>query len=189
VEKGSYNGRRLDCESYAASCFRPYLFGDDQRARYGCGASALALLTGAFPEKIALKNDSPHYSDRFMVRFLRHHGFEVQLLTQSNIANALSPIGKKNPLLLSQMFRKREATWGVIYNSTYYHNFQIYYLETLTLIKKPIVTAYLVRHPSWRNCSLVWEDEPPNHKLVDSGLSFRALGLIGKKSRASSQKS
>jgi hypothetical protein len=189
VEKGSYSGRRLNFDSFAASCFRPYLFGDEVRTRYGCGACALSLLTGAPPEEVSVKNNSPHYPDRFMVRFLRDHGFEVQRLTQCNVANGLSKIEKQHVILLSQMFRKREATWGIIFSGLYFHNFQVYFLETLSLIRKPIVTAYLVGHPTWRNCSLHWEDKPPKHKTALSGLSFTALGLIRKKSRASSRKS
>ena len=117
-----------------------------------------------------------------MVRFLRDHGFEVQRLTQCNIANGLSKIEKQHVILLSQLFRKREATWGIIFSGLYFHNFQVYFLETLTLIRKPIVTAYLVGHPTWRNCSLVWEDQPTKTKVPVSGLRLTARGLVGKKS-------
>jgi len=188
VDKGSISGRRLNFESYTAYCFRPYLFSDEVRGKYGCGASALALLTGALPEHIALKNNSPHYADRFMVAFLRQHGFAVQALTQSNIASASSAIEKNHVLLLSQLFRRQEATWGVIHNGWYYHNFELYFLNSLTLIRKPVVSAYLIGHTSWRNCSLVWEDHPSKHNIAASGLSLSALGLTGKKPRVSPRK-
>jgi hypothetical protein len=188
MDKGSNGGRRLNFEQYKAYCFHPFLFTNEVRGDFGCGASALALLTGALPEEIARKNKSPHYADRFMVGFLRDHGFRVQRLTQSNIAAASSDIEKNHVLLLSQMIWRGEATWGVIHNGWYYHNFQIYFTNSLTLIRKPVVSAYLIGHTTWRNCSLVWEDQPAKHKIATSGLSFSALGLTGKKPRISRRK-
>ena len=187
MEKGSY-WCRLNLADYVAHCFRPYLFGDERRGRYGCGASALSLITGVLPEDVSRQNNGAHYADEFMTRFLRGHGFRVQALTQSNIAAASSKIEHRHVILLSQMFRQREATWGVIYNSMYYHNFQIHFLDTLTLIRKPIVSAYLVVHPTWRNCSMEWQDEPPKLKTAGSGLSLRALGLTRKRAARYSNK-
>jgi len=188
METGSYCGRRLNFESYSAYCFRPYLFTDEVRGKFGCGASALALLTGALPESIARENNSTHYPDQFMVRFLRRHGFDVQKLTQANIANALSGIENNHVLLLSQMYRKREATWGVVMNGWYFHNFEIYFLNSLTLLRKPVVSAYLIRHTTWRNCSLVSEEAPTKRTIAASGLTLKALGLTGKKSRKPARK-
>lgn len=150
VDKGTYGGRRIRFDDYAASVFRPHLFFGSIRAEMGCGSTALALLTGVPPEKAAAQNGSTHHSDEFMTRFLRRRGYRVLHLTLCNISATDSMIGKDNVILLSQLFRKNEATWGVIFNGSYYHNFDIYSLEVLSFLNKPILSAYLVIHPSWR---------------------------------------
>ena len=71
MDKGTYKGRRVVFKRYATSCFNPYLFCDPGSDLRGCGACALALLTGVTPEKIAAKNGGVHYPDAFMIRFLR----------------------------------------------------------------------------------------------------------------------
>jgi hypothetical protein len=150
VEKGSYTGRRGDFKKYAASLFNPYLFAD-LKSHYGCGATALALLTGVHPSHIARKNGGADYPDQFVVRFLRARGFSVLPLTWCRVSEAKSPVGPTHVILLSQLFRENEATWGVIFNCFYYHNFEIYSLETLSLLNKPVLTAYLVSTPRWKS--------------------------------------
>lgn len=51
LAKGSYKGRRVDFAGYAVSCFTPHLFCGEFRKTLGCGAAALALLTGVSPEE------------------------------------------------------------------------------------------------------------------------------------------
>ena len=71
----------MDLGSYAASFFAPHLFCGDARARLGCGATALSLISGVAPEIVASQNGNAHYSDRFMTRFLRARGFSTCRLT------------------------------------------------------------------------------------------------------------
>jgi hypothetical protein len=158
VDRGFYTGRRVDFALYAVSCFNPYLFSAPFRARLGCGAGALALLTGVAPERIAAKNGGRHYSDEFMLRFLRQHGFSLLRLTLCNVSAGGSKVGKSHVILVSQLILRNEATWGVIYDGNYYHNFCSYYLDSLSLLNKPILSAYLVMHPRWR---LPAPDEKP----------------------------
>jgi hypothetical protein len=179
VEKGSYRGRRADFSNYAASFFNPYLFSGTARSVIGCGASALALLTGAAPEGIAKINRRAHYSDGFMVRFLRDRKFSVLQLTLCNLSAATPKIGTSHVLLLSQLFRPNEGTWGVIFNGTYYHNFQSYSLDALSFLNKPILSAYLVVHPKWRAHGLVKEGSTLNPKAKTEKLTFAALGMMG----------
>ena len=84
-----------------------------------------------------------------MLKFLRARGFRVLQLTLCNVSETTSVVGAANVILLSQIFRKAEATWGVIFNGSYFHNFDVYSLETLSFINKPIVSAYLVSHQRW----------------------------------------
>ncbi len=151
MKAGSYKARRVHFADYAAAFFNPFLFSADWRARQGCGASALALLTGVLPERIARENGDPHYSDRFMLRFLRNRGFMATELTLCRISASTSSIGRNHVVLLSQLFRPCEATWGVIFNATtYFHNFEWYDVGALSLLNKPVMSAYLVVHPTWR---------------------------------------
>ena len=145
----------------------------------GCGACALALLTGAAPEVIAKKNRGAHYSDRFMVRFLRDRRFGVLQLTLCNLSAATPKIGTAHVLLLSQLFRQNEGTWGVIFNWTYYHNFQSYSLDALSFLNKPILSAYLVVHPKWRMHDSVKEGSKLSPRAKTDKLTFTALGLMG----------
>jgi hypothetical protein len=159
VELGRYTGRRVDFSKYAASFFNPHLFHDGFRLRSGCGATALALLTGVAPEIIAQKNGTPHYADDFMIRFLRRRGFSVLALTQCSVSAATNKVGGQHVVLLSQLFRKNEGTWGVLFNDTYFHNFHIFRLTTLSMLNKPILSAYLVMHSRWR-LSRMREEKP-----------------------------
>lgn len=150
MQKGNYTGRPVNFTSYVASCFTPHLFAGPLANGIGCGASALALLTGVLPALIASRNGSRHYSDKFMLGHLHERGFTVLPLTQCNVTASTSEIGNQHVVLLSQLFRRNEATWGVIFNERYFHNFETYALDALSMLNKPVLSAYLVFHPRWR---------------------------------------
>lgn len=143
-------GRRVDLGSYAATLFVPHLFCGPEHMLMGCGASALALLTGVPPARIARENGSRHYSDRFMLCFLRERGFRTLRLTHDVLARAQPKLEESHVLLLSQQLTTEEGTWGILHRDVYYHNFQIYYITSLSLINKPLLSAYVLCHPFWR---------------------------------------
>ncbi len=140
----------MDFAPFAASFFAPHLFSGSIRSQLGCGASALALITGVPPETIAARNCGRHYSDRFMTRFLRAQNFRTLRLTPRMVTGAKTKIGASHVLLVSELFHPGEGTWGVIYADFYYHNFDAYALSSLAFLNKPIMSAYLVFHPNWR---------------------------------------
>lgn len=142
--------RRADFNAYAASFFAPHLFCGPARSALGCGASALALITGVAPEIISSENGGAHYSDRFMIWFLRARNFQTLRLTPNIVTGARVKIGPHHVLLMSQLFRRDEGTWGVIFADFYYHNFESYVLSSLAFLNKPILSAYVVFHPKWR---------------------------------------
>ena len=140
----------MDFGLVAASFFAPHLFGGQVRSGLGCGASALALITGIAPEIVASENGGAHYSDRFMTGFLRARQFQTIRLTPAVMARANSAIGSDHVLLISQLCRSGEGTWGVIFADFYYHNFEVYSLSGLAFLNKPILSAYVVFHKKWR---------------------------------------
>jgi len=146
VEKGSYRGRRANFKDFTTSFFNPFLFTTD-RLNLACGVCALSLLTGVAPEILQDRKRLAHTSDESMLNFLRRHGFRTLQLTQCNLSRDAKKLGSQHLILLSQLFRENEATWGVIYNGWYYHNFSIYELTSMAFLNKPILSAYLLRHP------------------------------------------
>lgn len=169
-----YRGRRADFKPFAASFFAPHLFRGESRRLIGCGAGALALITGVPPEQIAARHRGRHYSDRFMTAFLKRQRFRLLRLTPLRIATAQHNVGAEHVILISQLFRDYEATWGVIFDDLYYHNFTAYDLSALSMLKKPILSAYLVIHPSWR---VPQKSVPPRKCRRIAGPKFKVSDL------------
>jgi hypothetical protein len=167
VDAHKHRGRRVDFSPYAASFFAPHLFCGSVRSALGCGASALALITGVAPEIIASQNNGSHYSDPFIVRFLRMRRFRTLRLTQNMMTGAKNNLGPDHVLLVSQLFRHGEGTWGVVFENFYYHNFQVYALSALAFSNKPILSAYVVFHRKWR---INYETEKPKPRPRAKGL-------------------
>ena len=110
----------------------------------------MALITGVPPEVIRAQSGRRHYSDAFMVGFLQARGFRTLRLTPNLLVKAGTTVGPDHVLLISQLFRPREGTWGVIFGELYYHNFEVYALSGRAFLNKPILSGYLVIHPKWR---------------------------------------
>lgn len=165
----------MDFSRYAVSYFNPFLFSGTIRQSLGCGASALSLLTGVPPEYVAAKSRDGHYSDEFMVRFLRQRGCHVWRLTQCNVSTAISPLGDAHVILISQLLLRNEGTWGVIYDNKYYHNYSILNVNFISLLNKPILSAYLVVHPKWQLSSLVMDKPSGPQKITNKSMSWSKL--------------
>jgi hypothetical protein len=152
MEKGTYTRRRVDFSRYTASCFNPYLFSGAFQGQMGCGACALALLTGVPPEVIAAKHNNIHYADSFMVRFLQQHGFRLLQLTLCNVSSATP---SQNPTQarrarVAALPQKRGYLGCDASRHRCFHNFETYTVDSLSLLNKPILSAYLVTHLRWR---------------------------------------
>jgi hypothetical protein len=142
--------RGPDLEAYEVSQFAPHLFCHSASVGLGCGVSTLALITGIPPERLAASHPVKHCTDNFMVGFLRKRGYRVLPLTPRKLVSARLKAGHRHVILLSQLFSATEGTWGVIFADTYYHAFKSYELSQLAFLNRPILSAYLVIHPSWR---------------------------------------
>lgn len=142
-----------DYSGHQAYVFTPHLFEPTVYGRAGCGATALGLLSGINPNTIRDQNRGrTHYSDRFMVQFLRKHKFTVQPVTHRGITSHkdnVYPIGRRHVVLTSQRFHRNEASWLVMHRNIIYHNFEIGGGDMLDLINKPTLSVYCVFHPNW----------------------------------------
>jgi hypothetical protein len=140
-------------------------------------ASALALITGVAPEIISSKNAGDHYSDTFMIGFLRARSFETLRLTPKMVSGAKTKIGPDHVLLLSVRCAG-EGTWGVVYADHYYHNFECYVLSSLAFLNRPVMSAYLVIHPKWR-INYVAEKPKPRATAQGPQLTLAAVRKDG----------
>jgi hypothetical protein len=152
---GIYKKRKVDWGAFEIDRFIPHLYvsNDDN----GCGATALSLLTGIHPHVIVKDRGrrSRHWSDSFMVKFLCSHGFTVQKITMCDVTNSVDEyfsiqyVGERHVLLMSQLMQKNIASWSVAHNRIWYHNFQTCSFSGLNVVNYPILTCYLLKHPSW----------------------------------------
>jgi hypothetical protein len=174
VDKGTYKSRRVSFEPYAVRLFTPYLYFDARHA--GCGATALSVLTGVPPLRVRDANRCrDHYSDKFMLAFLRRRAFRVRKLTMCDASHAANQVGLNHVLLMSQLFSKNECTWVVTYRGVCWHNCDTYMLDKLSLINKPAISIYFVWHPRWGRSGEIDPIEPQDKKsrwfsLVKNGV-------------------
>ncbi len=157
MEKGIYTPRPKDFSKLIVDKFAPQIFNTAYNAIGGCGANALSVLTGINP--LDIKNTNPKnkndWKDKFVVDFLRDCGFTVEPITLCDVSNSEiyveSPITKNHVLLISQLLIKNEASWSVIYKDYIFHNFEIVPLKGLEFVNNPILTAYIVWSPAWKD--------------------------------------
>jgi len=157
MEMGDYS-ETIDFNQFFVRKFTPHLYVN--LGYYGCGANTLSLLTGAEPWKVpvACKKQPDHWPDKFMVDFLKLRGFKVARVSKCSVTNLNSdcienPISDNHVVMMSQLFKKKEASWVVVHNRFLYHNFEIQRTDGLDCLNHPVLSAYLVCHKSWR-CDL-----------------------------------
>jgi hypothetical protein len=119
----------------------------------GCGAAVLATLTGINPTKISkLNNHKNHYSDYFMVNFLRSRGVSVYEVNKANLTNSeewIYKINDSHALLYSCLVKKNEGSWFFSYQNTIYHNFSLAKGSWFDLVNFPINSMYVLHRDKW----------------------------------------
>ncbi len=143
-----------DLEHFRVRHFAPHLY-DSIYAHCGCGAIALATLTGENPAFIQNPNkrNKDHWSDSFVVSFLKKREYQVKLLDKKTLLRdeIFSSVTNKHVLLVSHWLNKKNASWAVIsHGCYYYHNFEVLPLVPLEFVNRPILTAYAVFHEKWK---------------------------------------
>ncbi len=153
METGLYKKKATDWETFTVDFFAPHLFFRSG----GCGANALSLITGIPPNKIKNTNvkNKEHWKDSFMIKFLKNRGYSVQPVTKCEVTNEIGMyapdnINDQHVILLSQLMGKNIASWTVVHNKLWYHNFQTCSFTGLTSLNSPTLTVYVVYHPKWK---------------------------------------
>ena len=154
LPKGRYKKVITDFNQYAVEWFAPTIFKKDMYA-CGCGRTALATIIGLNPELVPDGvGKHRHFSDKFMVGYLRRAGYKVIPCTQCDMTQRadviMNEITDDHVVLISQLMVKNEASWSVTYGGLAYHNFYITRLHGLDFLNKPLLSAYVVFHPKWR---------------------------------------
>jgi hypothetical protein len=159
MENGRYGNANTDFRKLTLARVPMVMFDVVRNSSVGCGASAAALLTGVSPAEIRKANKwKDHYSDKFLLTFLRKHGIRSFKVTKCNLTGRTKNeqgdlygyIGPNNLVLTSQMVKKNEASWFVYWNGYQYHNFEVQLASFATILNFPIVTAYVLHNPKWK---------------------------------------
>jgi hypothetical protein len=151
MRQGSYH-RRVDFDAFRVRKFVAHVFSPHYGIK-GCGATALALLTGVNPIDIPYPpGNGDDWTKHYVYSFLRKKQFDIAELTMRNVTNfshPRSPVSGQHVILASIKFIKGEASWVVVHNRTLYHNFEIATFTPYELINHPIMTAALIKHRTW----------------------------------------
>jgi hypothetical protein len=153
MQVGFYRKRPHDFSIWRAANFKFQNLGHSSGA--GCGANAISTLTGTDPYAIRPKNRKGHFSDKFMLTYLRNCKFVVTPVTMCDVSHSLGYFGLENTIkpdhviLLSALLHKNEASWLVMHKGNIVHNFGLKNVGPLDFINRPILSAYAVFHQKW----------------------------------------
>ncbi len=153
MHHGNYGPGNTDFKKLQVSKFPAALWDNVIYGHCGCGATALGLITGVKPSKIAEKNGRRHYSDRFMVEFLRKHDISVFQVNRANLSKSKEwkhQLSDNNVVLYSANTVKGEQSWFLTYNSYLYHNFVISKANYLDMLNFPITSCFCLYKKSWK---------------------------------------
>lgn len=146
--KGNTKFEKLTVKRFPITIWDSYLYG-----KAGCGATALGLITGISPLEIAKRHNSAHYSDNFMIKFLRKYGISVYEVNRANISNKSvwkHSLRDDHVLLYSALIQKKEASWFVAGpNSVIFHNGEIMKASYLDFINFPIESMFVLYRKEW----------------------------------------
>lgn len=146
--KGNTKFEKLTVKRFPVHLWDSYLYG-----KAGCGATALGLITGISPLEIAKKRNSNHYSDRFMIEFLRKNGVSVYEVNKANLSNKSvwkHSIRDDHILLYSALIQRKEASWFVGgLNGVIFHNGEIMKASYLDFLNFPIESLFVLYSKKW----------------------------------------
>lgn len=159
MEVGKYSKKKIDfskfeCQKFPLTLFDPAIFG-----LAGCGYNLLASIVGKeSPFDIRKLNKSKNKEsceDKFILWYLRKHGFKVLPLTKCNLTNTKSVyldgvVKPYNVFISSNLVRKNEASWFINYQHYMLHNQEILPVKSLDFLNFPIMSAFLIWHKKYK---------------------------------------
>lgn len=149
---GTYGGGNTKFNKLALNKCKLTFWDSLTYGKAGCGATALGLLTGNDPFEI--RGQRKHFSDRFMVDYLRKNGFSVYEVNRANLSNKKEwghSIQDNNLLLFSMLIQKKECSWMVMYgDSMLVHNFQVMKANYLDFLNFPVDSMYVLFKKGWK---------------------------------------
>lgn len=152
MKLGSYRDR-VDFDAFEVSKFTPHIFCYHMDMTYGCGASALSLLTGIHPSKFKAPPRGD-WKDHIVLSILNANKFKTARLTMRGVTNfdwTSYPIGRQHVVLAKIKLIKYNASWVVIHSGIIFHNFELAPLKPLEFINHPVMAAYLVKGRQWES--------------------------------------
>ena len=119
----------------------------------GCGPATLSLLTGLDPAITTKLLNHKDSQDKDLLKQLKKQGIQYYPITKCEMTNThyvtASKLTSQHVILMSQLFIKNEASWGILYDDIYYHNFRPCSSSCLDLLNRPVLSAYVLWKPSW----------------------------------------
>lgn len=146
MKEGRYVSRLTDYNTYRSSFFVPY----QGVATHCCGWDAFRTIAWDSPPR----KFGNLTMDNQMVGALKSSGITVIPLSVCSVTNRISLdnlITEKHVVLISQMFKRNEGSWCVLYDGKIYHNCEdeTEFFHPLEFINRPILSAYLVWDRKW----------------------------------------
>ena len=153
MKHGNYGPGNTNFSKLTVSYFPVTMWDNIDYGESGCGATALGLITGINPRIIAEQNGGDHYSDRFMINFLRKHKFSVYEVNRANLTSTKEwkhKIKDNHVVLYSAHTAKGECSYFVTYNGYIYHNFTISKPSYIDFLNFPIDSCYVIYKKNWK---------------------------------------
>ena len=150
MELGKYGPGNTNFAKYQTKKFPLHLFNAKDYPNVGCGASCLSLLTGVDP--MALRGKNGHFSDNYMINYLRKNKISVFQINQANLTNQKQweyKIDDRNIILYSSLIRKKEASWFITYGGFIFHNFVISPAHYINFLASPLLSMYCLWSNKW----------------------------------------
>jgi hypothetical protein len=153
MKNGKYKENSTNFNLYKASYFRPYLFYSGIFETIGCGPATLSLLTGEHPVAAAASLKDKHTSDEQLLKRLADFGIHNYPITKCEMTDSATTVVNKitsqHVVLISQLYIRNVASWGVLYDEILYHNFRPCAWTSMDLLNRPVLSAYVLWKPEW----------------------------------------
>lgn len=121
----------------------------------GCGPSTISYLTGEHPLILKRHFGEEGISEDKMATHLRSFGFEITRVSdrmlKHNDGVMTTPLTPYHVVLVSMRATANKNTWAIMFGDTIIHNWERIPLNRMTFANHPIISMFVLWHPSWLN--------------------------------------